>query len=416
MTFLYRIRSIFTITFKRLWAQKGLTTAVILGITAAVALIMAVPLYADAVYLNLLEERITNEAYKRRRPPFAYLYDYIGSWYDPVDWEETRDVHDYLTGSGSRSLGLPVKQFVNFYETERYKLFPIDSANYDDDSALSIFVFGTSTNLEDHIEIVQGRFPDGITADGTVEALIAEEAATEFGIQAGETYTAYDFLLESESSLPQFPVTITGVWRPIDEETDYWFFDPLVFEDTLFVPETTIRDWLAPQVPNELNRAVWYFVLDGSEVTTEDVSRLISGASRVERRIATLLPDISSLMTPVDSLRAYRESAEALRVLMTAFNIPIVGLVLAFIVLIVGLAVDQRRNEIAVMRSRGATPWQIVGFALVEGLILGIIAFALGTAVSMGIAAFMGKTRSFLDFSGGNWLSINMNQAALRLS
>jgi len=414
MTFLYRIRSVFTITFKRLWAQKGLTVAVILGITAAVALIMSVPLYADAIYLHILEERMAQEANKRSRPPFAYLYDYIGSWYDPIEWEDTREVHSYLTGSGSRSLGLPVEQFVDFYETERYKLFPTGTVTYEDDSALDIFVLGAATDLENHIEIVEGRLPAGVTVEGVVEALVTEAAAEEYGLQAGETFTAYDFLNENESNLPEFPVTITGIWKPIDEESSYWFFDPAVFDDTLFVPEETISQWLAPQIEGELNRAVWYFVLDGSDVTTEDVGRLIGGAALVERRIANLLTDISGSMTPIDSLRQYRSSAEALRVLMTAFNIPIVGLVLAFIILIVGLAVDQRRNEIAVMRSRGATPWQIVAFALVEGLVLGVLAFALGTAVSISIAAFMGKTRSFLDFSGGNWLAINMNQTAIR--
>ncbi len=413
MSFLYRIRSVFTITFKRLWAQKGLTTAVILGITAAVALIMAVPLYADAVYLHILQERLTQESDKRRRPPFAYLYDYVGSWYEPVEWEDTRDVHNYLTGSGSRTLGLPVELFVNFYETERYRLFPANADSYEDDSAISIFVFSTATDFENNIDIVEGRFPLGVSEDGVVEAMMAEEVASEFGVQAGEIYTAYDFLNE-ESPLQQFPVKITGIWRPTDEEADYWFFDPFAFNDSLMVPQETISDWFAPQIEHEINRATWYFVLDGTSVTTEDVPDLIRGAARVERRIDNLLPSISGKNTPIDSLRDYRASAEALRVLMTAFNVPIVGLVLAFIVLIVGLAVDQRRNEIAVMRSRGATPWQIVGFALVEGLVLGTLAFALGTAVSMGIAAFMGKTRSFLDFTGGTWLTINMNQSALR--
>lgn len=419
MTFLYRIRSVFTITFKRLWAQKGLTTAVVLGITAAVALIMAVPLYSDAVYLHILEENIELEAGKRHRPPFTYLYDYIGSWYDPVEWEDTRDVHAYLTGSGVRTLGLPIKQFINFYETERYKLFPTGASSYDDDSALDIFVFGSATDLEDNIELVEGRFPTAVSTEGLapgsfVEVMVAEDAASEFGLQAGDAFIAYDFLNGTESSLLEIPVIISGIWRPIDEESDYWFFAPSVFDDTLFVPEATISGWLAPQIKGELNRGVWYFVLDGANVTTEDVPGLITGASRVERRISNLLPNISSAMTPVDSLRAYSKSAKDLRVLMTAFNIPIIGLVLAFIVLIVGLAVDQRRNEIAVMRSRGATPWQIVAFALIEGLVLGAIAFALGTAVSMSIAAFMGKTRSFLDFTGGDWLAITMNRTALR--
>jgi len=49
MTFLFRIFAIFILTFKRLWAQRGLTAATLLGLVIAVALITTVPLYADAV-------------------------------------------------------------------------------------------------------------------------------------------------------------------------------------------------------------------------------------------------------------------------------------------------------------------------------------------------------------------------------
>ena len=64
---------------------------------------------------------------------------------------------------------------------------------------------------------------------------------------------------------------------------------------------------------------------------------------------------------------------------------PIITLVLAFIVLITGLAVDQRRNEIAVIRSRGATPWQVVGFAVVEGVVLGLLALVLGALLALAL-------------------------------
>lgn len=58
MSFLYRVRAIFAITFKRLWSQPSLTLVTILGLAAAVALIMTIPLYADAVYFRILQEEL----------------------------------------------------------------------------------------------------------------------------------------------------------------------------------------------------------------------------------------------------------------------------------------------------------------------------------------------------------------------
>jgi putative ABC transport system permease protein len=101
-------------------------------------------------------------------------------------------------------------------------------------------------------------------------------------------------------------------------------------------------------------------------------------------------------------------------VLLTAYNIPIIFLILAFIALIVNLAVDQRRNEIAVMRSRGATPWQVVGFAILEGVLLGLVAWALGTLLGLGFTQLMGRARSFMDFTADTTLRVALNDAGLR--
>ena len=51
-----RLRAIFTITVKRLLAQPGLTLALLMGLVTAVSLMMTVPIYADAVNHQLLEE------------------------------------------------------------------------------------------------------------------------------------------------------------------------------------------------------------------------------------------------------------------------------------------------------------------------------------------------------------------------
>ncbi len=122
MVLLYRLRAIFTITFKRLWAQRSLTAATLLGLVTAVALIMTVPLYADAVYFRILQEELSTNADRSRKPPFAYMYDYVGSWAGPVQWEDIQSVDKYLLEDGARALGLPAQLTVRHLETDRFRL------------------------------------------------------------------------------------------------------------------------------------------------------------------------------------------------------------------------------------------------------------------------------------------------------
>src|SRR6185436_21046542 len=81
---LFRVWAICVVATKRLFSQRGLALATVLGLVASVALTMSVPLYSDAVYyrvlsgnlgLNLSEEQKTGTP-----PPFTFLFRYLGSW------------------------------------------------------------------------------------------------------------------------------------------------------------------------------------------------------------------------------------------------------------------------------------------------------------------------------------------------
>lgn len=416
MNLAYRIRAVFVVTLKRLWAQRGLTGATTLGLTIAVALMTTVPLYADAVSFRVLQEEVGVQVERRNRPAFAYLYSYVGSWQGAVHWEDVQALDDYFRGPASVDLGLPLQSGVRHFETDRFRLYPAGAGRYgDQDEALALVNLATTEGIADHIEIVTGRFPQAADAGplGTVEVLVTEPFATELGLHVGETYVAYNFR-DPSGPMSEIPVQIAGTWRALDRDEEYWFFKPSVFDDLLLVPEATYVHRLAPYLEDEVYLAVWYLVMDGGKVGTGDVGRLVAGAQRVERQMANLLPNTIEMVSPVDALHAYRRAVGPLTVLLTAYNVPIVALILAFIALVVGLAVEQRRNEIAVMRSRGASPWQVLGFAVLEGALLGALAWSLGTLAALGSTHLMGRARSFMDFSASAPLRVAFNQAALR--
>lgn len=85
--------------------------------------------------------------------------------------------------------------------------------------------------------------------------------------------------------------------------------------------------------------------------------------------------------------------------MLYAFSVPILFLILVFINLVIRLSLERQRNEIAVLRSRGATTGQIIGMAAFEGTILGGIALLIGLPIGEMIAKIMGQTQTFLNFT-----------------
>lgn len=390
--------TIIILTIRRLWAQRGLTLATLAGLTVALTLMMTVPLYADAVNFRILQEQLSSQTERNNRPPFAYLYNYIGAWHDPVTWEAVQPVTDYLAREGAQTLGLPGERFVWHVETNDYRL--MDGAVY-----LGQMRFGTTGDLQAQIEIVEGEWPAVAGDEGAVGVLVTEVGAAALGVGVGDA-----LMMAEQRGDVRLPVVVTGVWRPIDPESAYWFYAPATFDEMLVVPEGSYAGRISAEIENEVYLGVWYWVLDGTRVGTGDVGRLVAGAREVEREIDALLPNSQSLQSPIESLTIYERAVATLTGQLLGFNAPTIGLVVAFIGLVVGLAVQVRRNELAITRSRGGTAGQLIGMAAVEGLILGALAFGLALLLSMWLTGEMGRVRSFLDFSAETQLRTQPNR------
>jgi len=425
MNVLLRIWAIFIVAAKRLLSQRWLALATTLGLVASVGLTLSVPLYADAVYYRVLREEITGGSSEaeggiaKTHPPFAFMFRYIGAWTKPVQWEDTQSIDTYLTKQAGSALGLPQTLLVRYFKTDNFQIFPQEDVAYADiKDPLAWISLAFASDLENHVIVLEGRLPAAADPmqDSTVEVLVSEPLAMELGLQVDETYMAFARRKTAEGTDRniQIPVRISGVWKATNPQEDYWFYNPQAFDDVMFVPEETFVGRLSPFMDDEVYLGMWYLVMDGSDVHASDAAPLLGRITAVQQRAAALLPHTRLDVSPADALHKYQRAAGLLTILLYAFSVPIIGLILAFIGLVVGLAVGRQRNEIAVLRSRGATAIQVVGIAALEGLLLGILALAIGSPTGEMIARVIGRARSFLNFTAPSDLRVGVTMATLR--
>lgn len=422
MKFVLRSFAIIAVAIRRLFSQRGLALATATGLVTSIALVMSVPLYTDAVYYSILQEELSNNDQgdaSLQRPPFAFMFRYVGSLYGMKEWDEVEQVDEYLSGPAAQTLGLPHRLTVRYAKTDNFRLFPTADAAYADvRDPLAWVNYAFVTDFEEYTTMVEGAYPTPATAnpDDAVEVAINEAMAQELGLQVGESFLTFRRVeLENGGSrVIQIPIRIVGVWRANNPLDEFWFYRQSVFDNQLFVPEATYLGRISGLLNDEVAQALWYIILDGDDIHAGDVGWLTARIQQVQQRAATLLTNTRLEVSPYDALNKYRVSTRLLNVLLYAFSIPIVGLLLAFIGLVVGLSVNRQRNEIAVLRSRGATGLQILGIAALEALILGALALLAGIPVSEGISRVIGATRSFLNFSVESDLRVNMTLATFR--
>ncbi len=408
-----RTQTIIWIALRRLRTQSGLALATALGLLIATALTMSIPLYADATLFRLLRDQLYADRLPADRPPASqtpleFLYTFSGPLSGGPQWNQSRATDDYLTNAGPASLGLPVLQVLRYAHTDTFQLFPpLDPNNPKSQYFIDTAPFGFLDPFDQgQIRLTDGEFPQAVGAKAaSVPVLVQADYAYKYGLGVG------DRLFARRSGGVEIPVVVAGLWLPVAPSALVWR-DPLA-EKLMLVPAATYQDRLAPLVSDEWRRANWYWALNGSDLHSGDVTNLLDRLKTANNQALKLQPKLGLSISPLKQLQAYEEAALPLTLLLYAFSIPIIGLTLAFIGLVTGMFVAQHRNEIAVLRSRGATAVEVVGMTAVEGLVIGAAALGLGIPAGEAATHLIGHSRSFLDFGAPALPRVSLTPATL---
>src|SRR5690606_25857337 len=78
------------------------------------------------------------------------------------------------------------------------------------------------------------------------------------------------------------------------------------------------------------------------------------------------------------------------------------------------LIASRQKNEIAVLRSRGAARWQIIASYLVEGIMLCGVALLLGPMLGVVLTEMLGASNGFLQFVQRVRLPVRITEDAIR--
>jgi putative ABC transport system permease protein len=396
----FSVTNIFRVALRRLLAERGLAIAAALGLTAAVGLIFCVPLYTDAVHFRVLRETLLGPEPRFQNTPLTFRFRYVGARDGTLQYEDVQAIDQYLDQMAANVLGLPKISLVHHYKTDIFRIYPTGDVQSARGKSITWLSFATLNNLDQALQLKAGHMPASLpgSAGEPVEVLVNETIADQFGWQPGNSFLA----VHNEQKIP---IQIAGIWAPANPVDTYW--SPPI-DEIAFVPEPVFAQTIAAQLPDEIYLGIWQLSVEGGNLHVGDVPPLLQKIKQVELDASTQLPKTVMDLSPVEALTAYQKGVPILTLQLFAYSVPILGLLFVYISLVAGLYVERQRNQIAVLRSRGASVGQVMSIALVEGLLLGCVALLLGTPLGMGIARLIGRARSFLNFTGADDLRVSI--------
>jgi putative ABC transport system permease protein len=398
------------ITIKNVLKNKMLYLCLAAGFILSIAIVCAVPTFRDSVLNNYIsnifvqaEKKVPAENEKYIYPSSASISIGFGTNPEYEYFNEKYMGYKSIFLSEARRIPVPVlvEKIYLTYDNIRYT-YTKDNKNYDSikNKLLSI------SDFNNHINVVEGRFPGGFIAqENAVEVVVDKRTFDNFHLELDKTY---ELLHASEEASPRMKVV--GIFDIKDAEEPYWFN-----KDTNFYCKfITSEDGLLSLYKNNsglgrfLSGVTIEVIYDYHKITYKNARTVyemgrVSEDSFVKRTDNLINYEISS------SLKAYAANESLYSVMMWIFLIPVLLVVMYYIWMISELIVDSDKEQIAVLKSRGASELQILRQYLYEGLLLSSVGLLVGPALGIGLCKAISYSDGFLVFSSLQGIEISVN-------
>ncbi len=394
------------LTAKRLWHHPGLTLLALLGVVLSIGMVTNAAFFSQAVDMVILRQELAELSQATGRPPFSTRVYFFPSPRKPVSLEAAEKMARHIAGTLSSEVGLPLKHIGVQVESGSMMLQPRGgTTQYETKSVyLGTVSLAYIADIQNHMEIVAGEPLDEGVSTEALDVWMHSYLAEKMGVHVGEEFNASATMNE-----PPLPMRIKGIWRARDAKDPFWFSNPdMTLREMLLVRRQDYIVNVQPLIPSQTRFAAWHIILDDRKVVPAHARDYASGLERGIAIINKYLPDARLDVSPLGPLKEFVQRQTILTTLLLGFNVPAFGFLLYFLVLTSAIIARWQRRETAILVSRGMSMSSVLGFTLIEEMLLFIVGYPLGVGFGMLIARVLGYTVSFLSFTSRPPLPVSL--------
>ncbi len=411
-------RSLLLIAVRRMLANWRLELSVIVGALVASALISATAIYADAIRDLGLQFALSSAD--------RQSLDVSATWHMSVDRDAYQRSQDRLDRAVADALqGASGSDVVRTGTSATF--FPTDPSQAVSDAPERPRAFlRYRSELDAHVTVLAGVLPSPapLPDGGRVPVAIGAETAARSGIGVGARLDLHPFWNESAAPLP---VEVVGIVDATDAEDPYWRGRDDILDDrshlshafetyALLVPEETFygaMPALARAVAADIS--VTYGVAPEG-LNSRNASAVAGGLRRVEGTLSDTGTQLHVRTGLPELLDSYDEKLFFTRIPLFVLLVQIGAIVAYYLVVVSTMLVERQANEVALMRSRGASTAQLLFLYAAEGAILAALAVAAGPPIAAAAISALGPTPPFSALSGGELLDVHISGTAYLLA
>ena len=249
------------------------------------------------------------------------------------------------------------------------------------------------------------------------DVAVGAETAQRLGISVGQEFDMNPFW---RLELAPIRVRVVGIIEAKDPTEDFWVGQNQLLDfhsnnwDTIpmIISQTTFFNAIVGYLPTMTSDYTTLIYLDTSGVNSrnaQSVRYALDGYTNnlssnvVRTSVQTQLPTV---------LATYDQKLFFTRIPLLVLVLQISAIVLYYLFMVSTMVVERQAAEIALLKSRGATTFQVMRIYVMEGLAIAAFALLLGPPIAALVVGLLGHTPPFHDLSGGSNLQVHVGNQA----
>jgi putative ABC transport system permease protein len=397
------IKSVLSKMANNIWLFICLT----LGSLLITAILSSIPIYTDGALRKMLNSELINYQYDTGKT--------AGQYYTSINFAS-----DY-TSNGALNLIDEARQKlhyvfdengIEYLDTFEGGVLRIRSERGNGLINTSQYELRYMTGILNHVEIIEGRrYRDSF--DGVYEVIVSEQAYNSNVIHLGQVYN-FTLPLIRDDNAPVIQLKVVGVFR-MDEDAAGFFYNsdngyPL---DFFVSPESFKAGMYTYANAKYLTRIEFYHHIDFKDMEKSTLNKFFKVHSGILEYLDDFASGHKSISFPIEkTINNYVKEGWQMELTMWVFNAPIIIMLAYYLFMVSRLIIEEDKNEISSLRSRGATQKQIFSRYLIECGIIICFSLVFGPPLGILLSQIIGSANGFLEFVNRSGLVLKLVPSA----
>lgn len=381
----------FRFMIQKLIHKKWMVICLLIGNILLIAIASSNPMYKNASLQRALTRQISDYIGNTGKNP-AVITLHSAMTRDGKN-EEAYQKMEKFSDTITSYMGLEKTDKVTY--TSTLKSSAKSLMDREDNNIGHTMKIATLSGIDNHINIISGRMYSDKAENGVLEAIVSQKTFVKANLILDEEM---EFADELDNSGRPFVVKIVGVYTNSELNDSYWVKSPSEYETECFIsPEVFDSTFINYEGQLYNIETTWYTFFDYKALEPAKAGRVVERTEECVDEFASKVGRVDEpLYLPI--LKEFMISQKKSVATLLILQVPVLVLLCAFIFMISRQMLDIERNEMALLKSRGAGKWQIIMIYLLQSALITGVSIITGIPLGMFICRVLGSANGFLEF------------------